>query len=1215
MAVRIESQSEPIAGYRLLDRLGSGGFGEVWRAEAPGGIYKAIKVIHGDLRNRDTDAYRFAEQELKSLKRVKQVRHPYLLALDRFDIVEGRLLIVMELADCNLWDRFRECRRNGLPGIPRDELLRYMAEAGEVLDLMNDQFQLQHLDIKPQNLFLLYNHVKVADFGQVKDLEGMVASVTGGITPVYAAPETFDGFVSRYCDQYSLACVYQELLTGDRPFDGTSMQQLLMQHLQMLPNLQPSPPCDRPALAKALAKKAEDRFPSVSAMVEALRGNLEPGSRVFLAGLPPPPAAPAPVVIEPAGPQALPSAAPDSTPGPRGVIDTPVPERLAPPEVTGPGPLRPTLVVGLGYTGLRVLQQFRKQAADRFGPADRTPLIRCLYVDTDPDAEAAAATDQSGAGLVALTPDQVLVTRLNRTGHYLKPRLNGRTLVEGWFDPQLLYRLPRTPTTMGLRALGRLAFCDHYRQLTQKIEIELDACLSPDAIGTTRTATDLELRTNQPRVYVVAGLGGGTGAGMFLDMAYAVRAQLRRIGYADPDVVGVLLVPPDAPAGELSVQAQANAYAALTELHHYCRPESVFSASYDDRVGFVRDAGPPFSDVVVFRGLPYPPPPPASGTVGGGSGVRSSGVTAAPATRTSGLVPGPALHRSGTVSQPPGRLSGSARQSPDRRASGTGAHEATRRPLELDGPDQDPSAAAAEFLRLDVFTGVGRTSDEARPGSTGNDPSVAVRSVGAVKFAWPRAEVVTRTARVIAPVLLSHWVSPDPTRVREVIPGWAEDLWGRLGLDPGRLTARLSAAADRAAGRRVADAITASIEPLIPRGWLPRVPDAEKVSQALDQWRRLVGRPAGAGPGPTPIEEALASVADGIAEEARREFAQLFPGLIETPLFRLAGTEEAIRQTVSLLDRTRTSFEQLAIEHDTAAAAAYEQLVAVANFQRGMRKVSAAEFADAVRTYPTARYENVMARSAVRVFRGIRDTLIELQKEVAGCRQRVDRCRPVLKAEADIPVGPSNFRNLLPPGCATVEEAAQHFLRSLTDDDLHELDVRVQAGLERTFGGLYQACLNTAEVTEGLLRIFREETRAYLDARLGEVDLAAMVARHFGSKAFTAEGFVKAYEAALPNLVPDGPWSRSGVAVFASPSGAGGDPIRELAVRVLPAATVFAESRDEVVLYREYPAVPLAALPQLGPTWAAAYRAAPDVQQCTAHSRLDVTKWIDVDAG
>src|SRR5262249_36901222 len=280
MSVRIEAHAEPIPGYKLLDRLGAGGFGEVWRAEAPGGIFKAIKIIHGDLRSQDADLVRYAEQELKALKRVKQVRHPYLLALDRYDIVDGRLMIVMELADCNLWDRFRECRDRGLPGIPRDELLMYMNEIAEVLDLFNDQFQLQHLDIKPQNLFLLYNHVKVADFGQVKDLQGLIAQVTGGITPVYAAPETFDGLITRYCDQYSLACVYQELLSGQRPFDGNSMSQLLMQHLNLPPNLNPSPSCDRGALARALAKKPDERWPSVTAFVRGLLGIATASGRI-----------------------------------------------------------------------------------------------------------------------------------------------------------------------------------------------------------------------------------------------------------------------------------------------------------------------------------------------------------------------------------------------------------------------------------------------------------------------------------------------------------------------------------------------------------------------------------------------------------------------------------------------------------------------------------------------------------------------------------------------------------------------------------------------------------------------------------------------------------------------------------------------------------------------------------------------------------------------
>src|SRR5947209_11357830 len=258
MPFRLEAGAEPIPGYKLIERLGGGGFGEVWKAEAPGGLHKAIKFVFGDLSTVGNDGQR-AEQELKALSRVKTVRHPYILSLERYDIIDGQLIIVMELADRNLWDRFRECRGQGLPGIPRAELLGYMTETAEALDLMNKEYQLQHLDIKPQNLFLVHNHVKVADFGLVKALEGVQASVTGGVTPVYAAPETFDGWVSRFCDQYSLAIVYQELLTGQRPFSGTNVRQLILQHLQAAPNLSSLPPTDQPIIARALAKTPDER--------------------------------------------------------------------------------------------------------------------------------------------------------------------------------------------------------------------------------------------------------------------------------------------------------------------------------------------------------------------------------------------------------------------------------------------------------------------------------------------------------------------------------------------------------------------------------------------------------------------------------------------------------------------------------------------------------------------------------------------------------------------------------------------------------------------------------------------------------------------------------------------------------------------------------------------------------------------------------------------
>src|SRR5947208_6292169 len=156
MAFRVESHAEPIPGYKLIERIGGGGFGEVWKAEAPGGLLKAIKFVYGDLQAEDEDGVRRAEQELKALRRVQTVRHPYLLSLERYDIIDNRLLIVMELADRNLWDRFKECRSQGLTGIPREELLGYMRETSEALDLMNIEYQLQHLDIKPQNLFLVH---------------------------------------------------------------------------------------------------------------------------------------------------------------------------------------------------------------------------------------------------------------------------------------------------------------------------------------------------------------------------------------------------------------------------------------------------------------------------------------------------------------------------------------------------------------------------------------------------------------------------------------------------------------------------------------------------------------------------------------------------------------------------------------------------------------------------------------------------------------------------------------------------------------------------------------------------------------------------------------------------------------------------------------------------------------------------------------------------
>ena len=275
---------EPLPGYKLLSPLGRGGFGEVWKCEAPGGLHKAIKFVGSDTRHGGSDE-RFG-QELAAFEQIKAIRHPFLLTLERVEQISGELIMVMELADRQLQDRFSECRSCGLPGIPREELLSYFADAAEALDMISAKYHLQHLDIKPANLFLVAGHVKVGDYGLVSKLGGDDAG-NRGLTPRYVAPEVLHGTPSNRSDQYSLALVYQELLNGTFPYSGKTPPQLMLQHVTAQPNLSALPAGDQPVIAKALEKKPEDRYPSCLALVQALmaasvRNTLAPDAAMSL---------------------------------------------------------------------------------------------------------------------------------------------------------------------------------------------------------------------------------------------------------------------------------------------------------------------------------------------------------------------------------------------------------------------------------------------------------------------------------------------------------------------------------------------------------------------------------------------------------------------------------------------------------------------------------------------------------------------------------------------------------------------------------------------------------------------------------------------------------------------------------------------------------------------------------------------------------------------
>jgi serine/threonine protein kinase len=128
-----------------------------------------------------------------------------------------------------LYQRLKECQKEGAAGIPPNELIVYMRQAASAIDYLNapqhdlggKKVSILHRDIKPENILIAAKTAKVGDFGLAKVMEGLTAAVnrnTGGLTLSYAAPELMTGAVSRWTDQYALAITYYHLRTGKLPF-------------------------------------------------------------------------------------------------------------------------------------------------------------------------------------------------------------------------------------------------------------------------------------------------------------------------------------------------------------------------------------------------------------------------------------------------------------------------------------------------------------------------------------------------------------------------------------------------------------------------------------------------------------------------------------------------------------------------------------------------------------------------------------------------------------------------------------------------------------------------------------------------------------------------------------------------------------------------------------------------------------------------------------
>jgi serine/threonine protein kinase len=1207
MAVRIENQAEPIPGYKLMERLGGGGFGEVWKCEAPGGLHKAIKFVFGDLSAAGDDGHR-AEQELKALSRVKTVRHPYILSLERYDIIDGQLMIVMELADRNLWDRYKECRARGLPGIPRPELLSYMEETAEALDLMNNQYQLQHLDIKPQNLFLVYQHVKVADFGLVKDLEGMQASVTGGVTPVYAAPETFDGWVSRYCDQYSLAIVYQELLTGQRPFNGNNVRQLILQHLQTPPNVTPLPPNDRPAIARALSKTPGDRFLTCRALVEALKtGNDGSGGEDLGSpdGLSATGVSPADLHLEAIAPSRMagltasggdtpgeedasdpitsphavtaslrPSRRPDSNPGTtdflRGTEGSvlhagePGEQFKAPPEVHGEGVLMPALVIGLGQLGMSVVQRLRKHLHTSFGGMDRLPHVHLMVLDTDPEVVRAATRGPQDA---RLSEGNVLLAPLNRPSHYLKPR-DGRPEVDSWLNPRMLYRIPRSQVTTGVRALGRLAFCDHYRFIVRRLQAELAACMDPDALASALRQTGLGLRTNRVRVYVISSLAGGTGSGMFLDLAYTVRALLKQAGCAQPDLVGLFLLP-GVDRNRTRVLALGNACAALRELSHFARPGTTFTAKYHQREAPIQDGEPPFGRCIM---LPMPDETDET---------------------------------------------------------------ATRELIEQ----------AGLFLSRDLGSSLGRIADLGRGGLTGTPweaRGLYYHTFGLYSLSWPRSPVIRTLARRLCRNLVQRWMSKDSKPIRQPVRTWVQEQWARQQFGSSVLMERLIEVSGQVLGQDPEQAFRAIVEPFLERhgatakgrkGTAEVDLPAAEVAEVLHQFEHLLGKPQddGLSESPPRLVAAVSEAADRLVHEWGQKMDELPVRLIEEPTYRLAGAEEAIRQMVASIEQMLQSHEPLARELTTRSAESYTRLVALAaapnsrnNGARGKagssnnrRSSTAVEFAELLRGYPKSLYQSLLLRQAGNVFLTLRGHLADEMREINFCRVRLGELLRMLESAADPADDPTPNatigKYLFPAGCKGAQDAVAYFERRLSADALADLDARMEAMFKEQFTALVNVCLTSSNVLKNVETAMLQTAEAFVAEQVGDVNVAEMFLEQYPQDQQAGDEIAGFFDESAPELLPSSAGPRSAglhgaeLCVLAAPEGAAGCRFHELAAQALPDIEWNSAPGDEsILLYRELANLPLSELPQLGPLAQDAYRQMTAAEQFTPHCRCDI---------
>jgi eukaryotic-like serine/threonine-protein kinase len=283
------TRARELGGYRLIERLGAGGMGEVWRAEhyllaRPA----AIKLVRHELPDTsDTIPKRQLQERFRrEAEATASLRSPHTIELYDFGLAnDGTFYYVMELLDG--FDLGRLVEQFG--PVPPERAIHMLVQVCHSLGEAHDR-GLVHRDIKPANIVVCrygreVDFVKVLDFGMVKsrgdiaraEMQLTRANAVWG-TPAYISPEQVLGNrpLDACTDLYAVGCVAYWLVTGRLVFKGRTAMETMMQHA----HAEPVPPSTRSALEipsaldhlilACLAKSADDRPASADALAEAL---------------------------------------------------------------------------------------------------------------------------------------------------------------------------------------------------------------------------------------------------------------------------------------------------------------------------------------------------------------------------------------------------------------------------------------------------------------------------------------------------------------------------------------------------------------------------------------------------------------------------------------------------------------------------------------------------------------------------------------------------------------------------------------------------------------------------------------------------------------------------------------------------------------------------------------------------------------------------------